>query len=66
MGRDPPGRRGRPSPDPFFTVGPQYWKAHLPTATFVTDKRDLDGVLTFLAAGSGPIGHIYIVSHANE
>ena len=66
MGKDPPGRRGRPSPNPFFTVALQYWKAHLPTATFVTDKRDLDGVLTFLAAGSGPIGHIYIVSHANE
>jgi hypothetical protein len=67
MGEDPkPAKRGQPIANPFYTVALKYWKVHLPNATIVEDKRDLDGVLTYLAGGSDPIGNVYIVSHANE
>jgi hypothetical protein len=67
MGEDPkPARRGQPIANPFYTIALKYWKVHLPNATIVEDKRDLDSVLTYLAGGSDPIGNVYIVSHANE
>jgi hypothetical protein len=65
MGADPPHKRGVPD-NPFYEAATAYWKAHLPQATVVTDKRDLDAVLTYLQGGTGPIGSVYIVSHANE
>jgi hypothetical protein len=65
MGDDPRDRRGNATVG-FYKVALEYWKVHLPGATFVTDKRDLDAVLTYLAGGSGPIGNVYLVSHANE
>src|SRR4051794_11392267 len=53
-------------PNKFYAAASGYWHAHLPKATFVPDKRNLADVLTELAGGTGLIGNIYIVSHANE
>ena len=61
MGEDQAG-----NPNQFYAAALGYWRAHLPNATFVTDKRDLSDVLTYLAGGTGLIGNVYIVSHANE
>jgi hypothetical protein len=62
MGKDPKG-----TGNPFFTMALKYFKAHIPTATFVDDKRNLADLLSWLSSNvSAPIGNIYIVSHGNE
>jgi hypothetical protein len=65
MGEDAPRRRGVRH-DAFFEAATEYWQVHLPTAKMITDKRNLDAVLTELQKDSGPIGQVIIVSHANE
>lgn len=62
MGADRPG-----SGNPFYTEALRYYRAHVSQATFVTDQRSLADVLSYIHANiSGPIGNVYIVSHANE
>ena len=62
MGRDAPRSGNR-----FYTVAEQYFRAHLPNATFVTDIRNLHDLLDYVATNvRQPIGNLYIVSHANE
>jgi hypothetical protein len=62
MGED---RKG--DPNQFYTAALAYYKAHLPKATFVTSIRNLSDLLDFLLANTkGPVGNVYIVSHANE
>ena len=54
-------------PNKFYTAALRYYKAHLPNATFVTSIRNLSDLLDHLLAKTkGPIGNLYIVSHANE
>ena len=55
------------NPNKFYTAALGYYKAHLPNATFVTSIRNLSDLLDSLLANTkGPIGNLYIVSHANE
>ena len=55
------------NPNKFYTAALGYYKAHLPNATFVTSIRNLSDLLDHLIANTqGPVGNIYIVSHANE
>jgi Domain of unknown function (DUF4157) len=62
MGEDRAG-----NPNKFYTAALGYYKAHLPNATFVTSIRNLSDLLDHLLANTkGPIGNLYIVSHANE
>jgi hypothetical protein len=61
------GADDRRTRNPFYAMALDYYRAHLPGATFVTDQRSISGVLAWLAGhGSDKIGAIYIVSHANE
>lgn len=56
-----------PTSDAFYQVAERYWRAHLPNATFVLDRRSLHGVLEWIRSNlDEPAGDIYIVSHANE
>jgi hypothetical protein len=62
MGEDRAG-----NPNKFYTAALGYYKAHLPNATFVTSIRNLSDLLDHLLANTkGPIGNLYIISHANE
>lgn len=64
MGAD---RRG--DPNRFYSAALRYWRAHRPNATFVTDRRDLSDLLSWVRANvreNEPIGELFIVSHANE
>jgi hypothetical protein len=62
MGADPKGTR-----NPFFTYAKIYFKAHLPQAIFVEDKRTLTDLLDWISVNvNAPIGNLYIVSHGNE
>ncbi|HEX3820332.1 MAG TPA: DUF4157 domain-containing protein, partial [Candidatus Sulfotelmatobacter sp.] len=62
MGADPKGTR-----NPFFTYAKIYFKAHLPHAIFVEDKRTLTDLLDWISLNINvPIGNLYIVSHGNE
>lgn len=62
MGEDRAG-----NPNKFYTAALGYYKTHLPNATFVTSIRNLSDLLDHLSANTkGPIGNLYIVSHANE
>jgi Domain of unknown function (DUF4157) len=58
---------GRGDANPFFGAATKYFKAHVPNATFVTDKRSLAEVLDWISANvKDPIGDLYIVSHGHE
>lgn len=62
MGQDTAGSSNR-----FYEVAERYFRAHLPGATFVTDVRNLNDLLGYVANNIQlPIGNLYIVSHANE
>jgi hypothetical protein len=64
MGADRAG-----DPNQFYTAALRYWKAHRPTATFVTDERHLAGLLDWINANVGAqerLDELVIVSHANE
>lgn len=53
--------------NPFYAEALRYFRAHEPTATFVTDQRSLAGVLAWLGSQvKEPIGDLYLVSHGNE
>lgn len=52
--------------NPFYTVALRYFHAHYPSAVFVTDKRTLTEVLTYVGALDEPVGTMYLVAHANE
>jgi hypothetical protein len=55
------------NPNKFYTAALDYYKAHLPNATFVISIRNLSDLLDHLLANTKtPIGNLYIVSHANE
>jgi len=61
------GEDSADNPNKFYTAALGYYKAHLPNATFVTSIRNLSDLLDHLLANTqGPVGNIYIVSHANE
>lgn len=62
MGADTPG-----SGNPFYQMAEEYYRVHLPQATFITNLRNLQAVLSHIATNiTAPIGNLYIVSHANE
>ena len=62
MGADP-----RRTGNPFFTYAARYFRAHLPAATMVEDRRSLTDLLDWIATNvTAPIGNLYIVSHGNE
>lgn len=63
MGQDAPDA---PRDRRFYGTAESYFRAHLPGATLLTDKRSLREVLSYIGALPGPVGNIYIVSHANE
>ena len=54
------------SGNPFYKSAVRYYRAHLPGATFVLEIRNLADLLTYVSNVTGPIGNIYIVTHANE
>ena len=62
MGADPKG------PNQFYKAAARYYRAHLPGATFVNDGHAiLADLLTYISTNApGPVGNIYIVTHANE
>ena len=58
MGRDRGG---------FYTLAERYFRARLPNATFVTNVRTLNGILTWVSNNVQLfVNNLYIVSHANE
>ncbi|MUL63093.1 hypothetical protein BOO86_01340 [Mycobacterium sp. CBMA 234] len=62
MGSD---RKG--SANKFYTAAAKYFKAHLPGATMVSDRRSLSDLLSWIASNAkDPVGNIYIVSHGAE
>jgi hypothetical protein len=53
--------------DAFYRAATRFFRARFPNAVFVSDKRNLEAVLTHLnATFTLPLGNIFIVSHANE
>ncbi|MCK6508261.1 DUF4157 domain-containing protein, partial [Myxococcota bacterium] len=62
MGQDAPDA---PRDRRFYGTAESYFRAHLPGATLLTDKRSLREVLSYVGALPGPVGNLYIVSHAN-
>jgi len=53
--------------NPFYTEAARYFRGHLPNATMVLDKRNLDDLLGWIAGHvKDPIGELYIVAHGNE
>lgn len=53
--------------NPFYKMAKAYYRSHLPDATMVEDIRNLRDLLLYIKTTSGgPLGNIYIVSHANE
>ena len=53
--------------NPFFKYAKLYFKAHVPQATFVEDKRTFTDLLDWISSNvTQPIGNLYIVSHGNE
>jgi Domain of unknown function (DUF4157) len=62
MGQDVRGRG-----NPFYTLAERFYRSHVPKATFVTNIRNLADLLNYIHGKiPGPIGNLYIVSHANE
>jgi hypothetical protein len=62
MGADKQG-----TSNPFYKTAADYFHAHLPTATFVDDRRNLGDLLSWIAANvKDPVGNLYIVSHGAE
>jgi len=62
MGED---RKGQPNQ--FYLAAETYYKAKLPKATMIKDRRNLETVLEYVAnTVAEPIGSLYLVSHANE
>ncbi|MEO6912780.1 MAG: DUF4157 domain-containing protein [Candidatus Baltobacteraceae bacterium] len=61
MGQDRPKTN-----NPFYTVALRYFRAHVPSAIFVTNLRTLADVVRYVGALQDPAGTIYLVSHANE
>jgi hypothetical protein len=64
MGADRAG-----DPNQFYTAALRYWRAHMPDAQFITDKRNLADLMTAIQGAVGAserIGDLVIVSHANE
>lgn len=53
--------------NPFYSQAEKFFRVHYPNATFITDERTLDGVLTYINRNvEAPIGNLYIVSHGNQ
>ena len=53
--------------NPFYKAAKTYYQSHLPGATMVEDIRNLRDLLLYIKTTSGgPLGNIYIISHANE
>lgn len=62
MGQD---RRG--TDNPFYATAARFYRAKLPKAIMVTDKRSLNAVLEYVRDEvSGAVGTLYLVTHANE
>jgi hypothetical protein len=61
MGEDRRGDRNR-----FFEGAENYYRARIPGATFVRNRRTLVGVLETIGALEEPAGEIYLVTHAAE
>ena len=62
MGRDAQG-----SNNLFFTMAARYFRAHVPSATVVDDRRNFQDLLSWISTNvKDPIGDLYIVSHGNE
>lgn len=62
MGQD---RRG--TGNPFYATAGRFYRAKLPKAIMVTDKRSLSAVLEYVRDQvSGAVGTLYLVTHANE
>lgn len=62
MGRDVQG-----SNNLFFTIAASYFRAHVPSATVVDDRRNFQDLLSWISTNvKDPIGDLYIVSHGNE
>lgn len=53
--------------DNFYRLATRFFRARFPDAIFVTNQRNLSGLLTHLTTTfSNPLGTINIISHANE
>jgi len=64
MGEDSPRAK---KVNPFYSEAEKFFRVHYPNATFITDERTLDGVLTYIDRNvEAPIGNLYIVSHGNQ
>ncbi len=64
MGEDSPRAK---RVNPFYGEAEKFFRVHYPNATFITDERTLDGVLTYINREvEAPIGNLYIVSHGNQ
>jgi hypothetical protein len=62
MGEEPKG-----SANPYYAAATRFYKAHQPEAIIVSDKRNLNDVLSYVATNiSAPVGNFSIVTHANE
>lgn len=62
MGADAPG-----TGNPFYATAERFYRAKLPKAILVTDKRSLSAVLEYVRDQvPGAIGTLYLVTHANE
>lgn len=67
MGQDLQLTPERPDPSRFYHAAEQFYRTRHPGATFVTDLRTLEDLLSWVAANvQQPIGNLIIVSHANE
>jgi hypothetical protein len=60
------GRDSEESSNKFYTSAERFFRAHVPGATFITDKPTLAELLAYIDKIKDPAGRIYIVSHANE
>lgn len=62
MGEDKKGTN-----NPFYATAERFYRAKLPKATLVTDKRSLTAVLEYVRDQvPGAVGTLYLVTHANE
>lgn len=62
MGADPAKTNNR-----FYREAERFYRARIPSATIVNSVRNLSGLLDWVNANvAGPVGNLYIVTHANE
>jgi hypothetical protein len=63
MGKDPPGTPARKG---FYDNAAEYFASELPFVRIVKDRTSLAAIFEYIRGLTGTVGHLYIVTHANE